>query len=529
MDIAIKRRYLLLPVSFSAGEKRVLFYRNGTLVFDLTVHLEPDASDAVMYPIDMGRFLCDSLTVRTEPETSLEFQQSDTADCRPVREQLRPAAHFTVTRGWINDPNGLVLFKGTYHMFFQYNPAGRDWGNMHWGHAVSTDLFHWKELDAALFPDESGMMFSGSGIVDATNAAGLKDSNTDALLFYYTAAGDTARLSAGKPFTQCMAYSTDGGSTFRKYAGNPLIPHIEEQNRDPKVVWNEELHAYFLALYLREDRYALFTSSDLLHWNKKQELTLPGDSECPDLYPLFAENEEGVQEKYWVFSGAGDRYLVGRFREDGIFRPLQPVGRLHYGTDSYAAQTFSGIPNGRILRMSWNKSDLPGAPFNGSMCTPAEMSLKRIQGKLMLCAMPAREMESISTGSEDGKAIGNRTVKAGEPLSVGLPGKAQDIRVSVSCENGAPFRLSFLGMTVTADPREGILKCKECTMPVFPRDGRIDLRIITDTHAAEIYADQGEAFLCCSHLADYGQNNLILDALRLPVEVAGLSINELKQ
>ena len=166
MELVLKQRYLLLPISFSAQEKHILFYRAGTLVFDLTARLDPNAPDTVQ-TIDMGRFLGDVLTVRTEPEAAFELQQTDSADENPTaRESLRPAAHFTAARGWINDPNGLVFSGGTYHMFFQYNPAGRDWGNMHWGHAVSTDLFHWKERPVALFPDESGTMFSGSGIAD---------------------------------------------------------------------------------------------------------------------------------------------------------------------------------------------------------------------------------------------------------------------------------------------------------------------------------------------------------------------------
>ena len=129
----------------------------------------------------------------------------------PERQQF----HFSSRKGWLNDPNGLCFYQGTYHLFYQHNPAAVHWGPMHWGHATGTDLIHWQEQPIALYPDESGTMFSGCAVVDEQNLTGLGvDPASPPLLFFYTC--------AGKPFTQNLAYSLDGGRTVVKYARNPL-------------------------------------------------------------------------------------------------------------------------------------------------------------------------------------------------------------------------------------------------------------------------------------------------------------------
>lgn len=505
LKFTVNKRYLVLPVSYDVRVKKVLFYRDDKMVYDMVARLDNICPDTYYY-IDVGRFLGEELTLKIEPDMDIDIRQTDKPDTQGIyKEKYRPAAHFSAARGWINDPNGLVYVNGVYHMFFQHNPAGRDWGNMHWGHAVSTDLMHWEEKDIVLFIDEMGTMFSGSGIVDERNLTGLKETEQNPILLYYTAAGGASELSKGRHFTQCMAFSTDGGKTFKKYAGNPLITESMDDNRDPKVVYCPERECYYLALYLKDNLYALFISKDLLNWTLHQELILPETSECPDLYPLYLDSGE---EKYWVFSGANDRYFVGKFNEDGLFIPVQPAKRLHYGTNSYAAQTFSGI-YGRTIRMSWNTSRIPGTPFNCAMCTPTEMSLKTIQNEIRLCSEPVREIETLYANHWEVK---NKKIDKGGILSCGLEGKAQDIRLCLASNENSAFRISLLGMEFEVIPNENCLKCKDSTMPLFMHQDCIKLRIITDTNAVEVYADQGEAFLCVEHVADYNLNKLMISA-----------------
>ena len=528
MILLINKRYLLLSISYAAQDKRMLFYNNGQLVSDLIVRLDEHCPDTIQV-LDMNRFFGKTLTVEIEPEMTFTVKQTNEIDNTGLyQEKYRPTAHFTAARGWINDPNGLVWANNRYHLFFQHNPAGRDWGNMHWGHAVSTDLLHWEQQDIALFPDEMGTMFSGSAIVDTRNRTGLKETDQDVILLFYTAAGGSSRQSEGQPFTQCLAYSTDGGITFRKYAGNPLVRELAESNRDPKVIYNPELDCYYMVLFLIDNRFCLLVSDDLLNWKWHQELTLPEDSECPDLYPLALDGNmhkctHKCMETYWVLSGASDRYLVGKFRSDGCFQPVQSAKRLHYGTNSYAAQTFSGVTDGRTLRIAWNTAGIPDSPFNCSMCIPTEMSLKNIDEENWLCTMPVREIETLYVQQHTDKM----KLKAGETFACLLAGKAQDIRLCISSADNASFQITFLGFKIDICPKENSLKCKESTMPLFMNGDNITLRILTDKNAVEIFVDQGEAFLCVGHIADYNLNRLIITAGEGALTVHEITVAEL--
>lgn len=522
MKFTVNKRYLILPVSYDVSVKKVMFYRHDKMVYDMVARLDNINPDTYYY-IDLGRFSGQELTLCIEPDMKIDIRLSDKPDMKGIyKEKYRPAAHFSAMRGWTNDPNGLVYADGIYHMFFQHNPAGRDWGNMHWGHAVSTDLMHWEEKEEVLFIDETGTMFSGSGIIDERNLTGLKETEHSPILLYYTAAGGASELSKGRHFTQCLAFSTDGGRTFKKYSGNPLIKESIDDNRDPKVVYCPERECYYLALYLKDSLYALFTSKDLLNWELRQELTLPEDAECPDLYPLYPD---GGSEKYWVFSGASDRYYIGKFNDEGFFVPVQPAKRLHYGTNSYAAQTFSGIQDGRTVRIAWNTSKIPGTPFNCAMCTPTQMSLKTIRDEIMLCSEPVGEIEKLYANHRE---IKDKIIEKGGSFSCKLEGKAQDIRLKLVSKDNSPFRISLLGSEFTVIPGENCLKYKNVTMPLFIRNDCVRLRLITDTNAVEVYADRGEAFICVEHVADYNLDKMIISSDSDDIIVREIKIDTLR-
>ncbi|MBQ7975806.1 MAG: glycoside hydrolase family 32 protein [Clostridia bacterium] len=510
MNITVTNRYLKLPVTAESGKKTLFFYENEKIVCELISRIDAITPTYMQY-VDMRELMGKTLTFSTEPEIDFIPEFTDTVP-PAEKSNYRPVIHFSSQRGWINDPNGLVFYEGKYHMFFQHNPADTCWGNIHWGHAVSDDLIHWEQKEDALLPDEMGNMFSGSAIIDTENVTGLKENEHDVLLLFYTAASTTKR-AAGKKFTQCMAYSTDGGNTFRKYKNNPVLDNVEGTNRDPKVIYIESEQLYYMVLWLNSDsRFALYTSKNLTDWQFTQEIVIPKDNECPDLFPLTSDKGN----TYWILKAAMDRYLVGKIKNKR-FHIIQQDRMLSYnGKKSYAGQTFWGIPDGRKISTSWNRSQIPNACFNGSMTSFCELTLEENGSDLMLCANPVIEYESIAEDEKTYFSPGERII---------LTGKAHDISFELVPEDDNPLTLQLLGLKILLCPGENRLEADETyflssinryesdrtLMPLFSKNGKISLRLITDVHATEIYAGGGKACACIEHIADYNLSRLKID------------------
>lgn len=503
MRLSVTDKYMIIPVGFEATCKKLSFFSDEKYILELDTRLDYRYPDARYYA-DMSEWVGKTLDMVCEPEVAFSpcFVAS-IPDDKVAGEKYRPRAHFSARRGWINDPNGLFYYNGQYHLFYQHNPYGRDWGNMHWGHAISTDLMHWTELGVALLPDENGMVFSGSAYVDRENISGLGNGKEPPILLYYTAGGGYSKMSQGHRFTQAMAYSTDGGSVFHHYKNNPVVGHLFEDNRDPKVVRDPVTGLFYMALYLGNNRFMLLTSHDLCKWSRGQELILSNDMECPDIYRLPIENENG---SCWIFTGANGRYLIGQL-DNGFFTITEPVRRLHYGKGCYAAQTFANLDlaQKRTVRMAWNRSIIPASCFVGAMCTPTEMTLRRIQGDLMLCTMPVREISKLY---RDVQQFDPFEINSNKKVDYSLNAEAQDIVLEVYARESPNFTLDLLGTQISIIPSMNRLELGEDTMPLCVNDDIIRLRIITDTNSLEIYADQGEAFLCSGHINDYTLNRL---------------------
>ncbi|MFA6947730.1 MAG: glycoside hydrolase family 32 protein, partial [Eubacteriales bacterium] len=383
----------------------------------------------------------------------------------------RPAFHFTTRRGWINDPNGLYFDGRLYHLFYQHNPVGPEWGNMHWGHATSDDLLHWNETDDILYPDERGTMYSGSAITDEKRASGLGGGAAPTLL-YYTSAGGNSELSADQPFTQCLAYGD--GIRFEKYDKNPVIEHIAGANRDPKVIWCEELDRYVLALYLEGNDYGLFTSNDLLSWTQLNRITLPGDSECPDFYPLTAPDGE----RRWILSGASDRYLIGRVtRENGFTAEGEALPYRWGRTFSYAAQSYSGLCS--RIRFTWEQAIFEGKPWRSQMSVPCEMTLASVSSGYRLCSNPIKALETLR----------------GEKYQLdALPPSPLDILFTISA-NTRDFSVSAHGTPIVFSPQNNKIITPDGEMPLTISGGsRTSVRILIDTASYELFADDGLVF-----------------------------------
>ena len=473
------------------------------------------------------------------------------------REALRPQFHFTAKKHWINDPNGLVYFDGEYHLYFQHTPGSMVHGRTTWGHAVSTDLVHWKQLHtAALDVDETGWMWSGSAAVDHHDTGGFQEGDAPPLIAFYTAGGE--RVFPGKRCIQCIAYSNDRGRTWTKYAGNPVIGHIRAENRDPKVVWHEPTARWIMTLFMDGNDYALFASPDLKSWTHLQDLTLPGVSECPDFFELPVDGDPSNTR--WVFWGASGGYLFGRF-DGNKFRPETDVLQAEQGANGYAAQTWSDIPaeDGRRIQISWMRGGrYPAMPFNQQMSFPVELTLRTLPDGIRLCREPVREIELLHTVTRTwpagdlaemaaeqfqrryaSGAISNYAVtdlgEAESRLVLADEDDLFDVRMAIEVgshsnpgggdeydgdENGDDsesagargFTIEVQGHSVEYDAEAQTLSCLGKTAALRTIDGRVSLQLLIDRTSLEIFANRGEVSMSFCFLPAAANHRLALKA-----------------
>ena len=314
-------RYLLLPIEEAAGEARVLLdtqYKDDTW---MDIRLARKKTDYYV-PFALGKERSVTVRVLGLPHDALTLKDGQLAltdHWNPINtDYYRPVYHHTPSYGWMNDANGMVYKDGEYHLYYQYNPYGSIWGNMHWGHAVSKDLCHWEELPTAICRDTLGHIFSGSSVVDKNNTAGY---GPNAIIALYTSA------SSRNGQVQCMAYSTDNGRTFTKYEGNPVLRPFDglRDFRDPKVFWYEPKACWFMIISAdKETRF--YTSNNLKNWEYLSSFgkgygAQPCQYECPDFVELAVKGQPD-NKKYVMlmnvnpggpFGGSATEYFVGDF------------------------------------------------------------------------------------------------------------------------------------------------------------------------------------------------------------------------
>jgi len=483
----VERRYLNLPVRNGAEKRVVRFVVDGAEVYRFDIELaEGDAAFWVY--ADLTPFQGSQLTVVAEgaaPGALVALVQSES----PVgmddlyREKYRPQFHFTSRRGWLNDPNGLVFYDGVYHLFYQHNPYGWGWGNMHWGHAISRDLLHWEELGDVLYPDHLGVMFSGCAVVDWQNTTGFQDGDDPPLVLIYTAAGE--------PYTQCLAYSTDGGETWVKYAGNPVLGHIAGHNRDPKVIWHAPSQQWVMALYLVEsdvcigNDYALFGSPDLKTWRKLCDVHIGDATECPDFFELPVDGDPANTR--WLFWGANGNYVLGSF--DGeMFTPETEVLRYAQGGNSYAAQTWSDTPYGRRIQIAWLRVNLPGMPFNQMLAFPCELALRTALEGIRLYNQPAREVENLYRRTHRWQDV---TLTPGENVLSGITGELFDIHADIEPGMATAINMTIRGIPVSYDVSAATLTFEGRAVSLPLVNGVLRLRFLVDRISLEIFGANG--------------------------------------
>ncbi len=486
-----EKRWLLLPVK-NGGHKCKMEVRAGTEVlrfFDIEL---ADGEPDWWAPLDVGAWQGKKLTLWVDklPADSLglekvRFSDEDIPKAGLYDEALRPQFHFSPRRGWNNDPNGLVYFNGEYHLFFQHNPYGTGWGNMHWGHAVSKDLVRWTEVEEALYPDALGPMFSGSAVVDHANTSGFGKEGKAPLVLIYTAAGN--------PATQCIAYSLDG-RTFTKYKGNPVVKNITGGNRDPKVFWHAPTQRWVMALYVERTgkmhTVQFLSSQNLREWTELS--AVPGDKdgghylyECPDFFELPVT---GRAEKRWILSAADGHYAVGAF--DGTtFKPEAERLRGHWGKAYYAAQTFSDFPDGRRVQIGWLQAPSPGMPFNQGMTLPQELRLAVTPEGVRLTHRPVKELNTLRKRTQAFGPV-DLAVETANPLAAF---EAELVELRVACEVSADAVVCFdlRGVPIRYDAAKQELAIAKHTTPWPVKDGKLGLIVYVDRTCIEVFSQDG--------------------------------------
>lgn len=455
-------------------------------------------------------------------------QEWELATKELYNESFRPQFHFTAKTNWLNDPNGMVFFKGEYHLFFQHNPTGISWGNMTWGHAVSKDMLHWQELPDAIEPDALGTIFSGSAVVDWNNTAGLQKGTEKTMVALYTAAGGTSPASNGQPFTQCMAYSTDCGRTWTKFNGNPVVKNLAKSNRDPKVIWYEPTKQWIMALFLdgANPNFALLASPDLKQWSQIQSFNCPGGAECPDFFPLPVIGKPGVIK--WVMTPANGIYMVGDFdgktyKSDGVPK------KVDFGSNYYAVQSFSDIPkdDGRRIQLSWmSGSVFPRMPFNQQMSLPCVLTLHALDDSILMYRYPVREIESLR--SKTLRKMKDQPLAPDKNALAEVKGDLFDIDAEFALGDAKEIVFTVRGQTLRYDVSRRILRVMNNEAQLAPVGDRIKLRIVVDRTSLEVFGNDGRVSFTSFFVADPQLKELSLTAVGGTASIVTLDVHELK-
>ncbi|MBQ3691668.1 MAG: DUF4980 domain-containing protein [Bacteroidales bacterium] len=397
-----QKTFLLLPVQENKDGANIQIISDGKVEQSLNVKLAVDKIDYFV-PLSIEKFSGKNLVFDIEfwggeKQTAdvknylcwKEIHQSNDFDTQN-KEHFRPEFHHTPLYGWMNDPNGMFYFDGKYHLYYQWNPYGSQWENMTWGHSVSNDLVNWSLEQPAILPDGLGTIFSGSCVVDKNNSAGF---GKNAVIAFYT--------SAGRNQTQSMAYSTDGGKTFSKYEGNPVLTDENRDFRDPKVFFNESINRWNMILAVGQEM-KIYSSLDLKNWNYESSFGQgfgchDGVWECPDLMKIGDKwllicniNPGGI------FGGSATQYFIGDFDGKKFVTTQKDTKWLDYGKDHYATVTFSNAPDNRKIALAWMSNwqygnEVPTKQFRSANSVPRDLFIFEADGEKFCGSKPSDEL-----------------------------------------------------------------------------------------------------------------------------------------
>ena len=557
VDYQIQSSYIVIPVEENAAEIKInVSASNSTIQSTFDIHLAVNKID-YWVPLDVKKWKGQKVTlsylgVKQSILGINEVKQSDKFEF-DYNEKYRPQFHFSPEHGWMNDPNGMVYLDGEYHLFYQYNPYGSMWANMSWGHAVSTDLVSWTYLPTALIPDSLGAIFSGSAVIDVNNTAGF---GKNAMVAIYT--------SNGKTQQQSIAYSTDRGRTFTKYAKNPVLPNPGITDfRDPKVSWNEAANQWVMALATKQT-VTFFGSANLKDWTKLSEFGEGIGShaavwECPDLFPMTYQGKTK-----WVLivslnpggpnGGSATQYFIGNF--DGKTFKADPLPYplwIDYGRDNYAGVTFNNIAktDGRRIFMGWMSNwdyanQVPTKDFRSANTTPRELTIINNGNHLILSSYPVKEMSSLKGKiSEKSNLLVDKESTLTELLKDN--NGSYELEMTIKPENAEMFGFSL------NNSKNETLKFNFDTTTGFvsidrKQSGRIDfndrfvmgmnapllkkdayrIRLLVDKASAELFINEGEITMTTLFFPTEPMNQLKFYTQAGKISIENIKINNLK-
>jgi len=434
-------------------------------------------------------------------------------------EDYRPYYHFTPPQNWMNDPNGLVHFEDEYHLFYQHNPYGKEWGHMSWGHAVSQDLLVWEHLPLAIpeEPRHGYTIFSGSAVIDHMNSSGLGRGKQPVMVAIYTA--DTREQHLEDIH---IAYSTDGGRTFDAYRKNPVISTGESKFGDPKVFWHAATERWVLVAICGHEQghVAIYGSSDLVRWSLLSEFHAPDQAphvwECPDLFPLAvdddAEQIKWVLKTNWVNPGSGESgtsYFIGDF-DGAVFSNAVPTGEAltARGGAIYAEVSYNDAPDDQRILMGWlRQAPHPERPWTGAQALPRLLTLRSTPTGVTLCQEPLPDLEELRyAGSE----LGAQVMLPDQDIlldHLDLSQRAIEIDLAVEatehCVCGLRLDLTdngWITISYDADQAEVCFTSSDgqkiCTTPRL-RERILRLRIFLDQELVEVFANRTGGLTAC--------------------------------
>lgn len=420
VNIINPTRYIILPIEEERAEAQVILDNGRADDTWMDVRLARQKTDYCV-PFALGTGKTATLKIVNLEKDAVALKQlrlSNDFDTSNT-DFYRPLYHHTPKYGWMNDPNGMVYKDGVYHLYFQYNPYGSKWGNMHWGHSVSPDMVHWVPLQPAIARDTLGHIFSGSSVVDKDNTAGY---GKGTIVSFYTSHKEVVKDGQKtQRQVQCMAYSVDGGMTFTKYEGNPVVTPFDglKDFRDPKVFWYEPAKAWYM-IVSADKNMRFYKSENLRDWTYLSQWgegygAQPNQFECPDFFPMTVNGRQK-----WVmivninpgcmFGGSATQYFVGDFdgKEFKCESAPKTAKFLDYGKDHYATVTWSNTGD-RVLGIAWisnwQYANLtPIKQYRGQNSLPREFKLFEANGETYMSANVAPEVASLR---QQEKPLGN--------------------------------------------------------------------------------------------------------------------------